>query len=49
MKFINIPVIWDTGEYKIPKVIKPMWKLGIETPNANENIGVLMNNDSRNK
>ena len=37
------------GEYKIPNVIKPTWKLGVETPNANENIGVLMNNDNRNK
>ena len=46
---MKIPKIWDTGEYKIPNAIKPIWKLGSETPNANDNTGVLINNDNTNK
>ncbi len=46
---MKTPKIWDTGEYKIPNAIKPIWKLGCETPNANDNNGVLINNDNTNK
>ena len=45
---MNNPVISEIGEYKIPKAIKPIWKLGMETPKASDSKDELINRDKIN-
>ena len=37
--FIAKPVIIEIGEYKIPKAIRPMWKLGVFNSQSRRKLG----------